>query len=266
MPKTNIFAFTVYEESNPFDMLIDFLTIYHFAAVVSPLHDSDTWTKEDVANYRKSVQKQYGIKIGPNDETWERPSGELVKNNYGGSTRLTETVPVPKVGERKKPHRHVFIQFDYSVPLQTALGKVAPLDIYYLEVVMSRKAYIRYMCHLDNPEKHRYDVRQVVTLGGVDISCLFVSNGDESVKADEHIYKVIRENHVRSLTYLVEILRKTNMLDCAREVKAHHYYWVSYMKDLTFKDKAHGMAIHNTDNDLVYARDIRGGGGDVQSS
>ena len=170
MPKTNKFAFMQYEESNPLGKVVDFLTTNHFSAVISPLHDSDVWTAEEVKQWRDSQWKLYKITIPEDATEYARPTGELRRDGYGAPVPVTETCKVPQVGDLKKPHRHVYIEFDYSMPLETAIAKVAPLNINYLEVVNSRRGYLRYLCHLDNPEKTRYDVTQVLMLGIVQMA------------------------------------------------------------------------------------------------
>ena len=77
MPKTNKFAFMQYEESNPLGKVVDFLTTNHFSAVISPLHDSDVWTAEEVKQWRDSQWKLYKITIPEDATEYARPTGEL---------------------------------------------------------------------------------------------------------------------------------------------------------------------------------------------
>lgn len=73
-------------------------------------------------------------------------------------------------GTEKKPHWHVLLMFD---------GKKSPDQIRELlsgsgsvgiEVVNTARGYARYLCHLDNPEKHKYEISEVVSLSGADYS------------------------------------------------------------------------------------------------
>lgn len=71
-------------------------------------------------------------------------------------------------GEPKKPHYHVMYCFDsVKTPIQArelfeCFGGVG------CEVVNSMRGYARYLCHLDNPEKARYDALKVITYGCLD--------------------------------------------------------------------------------------------------
>ena len=77
MPKSNVYGFVMYEESNPLSRVLDFLTANHFAAVISPVHDSDVWTDEDVKHWRESRIKLDGVGVVEGAETWECPTGEM---------------------------------------------------------------------------------------------------------------------------------------------------------------------------------------------
>lgn len=71
-------------------------------------------------------------------------------------------------GEIKKPHYHVLLVFDSlkSVAqfedIRNSVGGVGR------EEVSSLRGYCRYLCHLDNPEKHRYSEDGVICGGGID--------------------------------------------------------------------------------------------------
>ena len=71
-------------------------------------------------------------------------------------------------GEPKKPHYHVLIMFegmksqDQVKELFDQIGGVG------LETVNSIRGYARYLCHLDNPDKHQYSPSDVQQFSGAD--------------------------------------------------------------------------------------------------
>ena len=71
-------------------------------------------------------------------------------------------------GEPKKPHFHVFFMFD-SVKarhqVETIIKRIGGVGC---EAVASARGYSRYLCHLDNPEKHQYNREDVRSFGGLD--------------------------------------------------------------------------------------------------
>lgn len=72
-------------------------------------------------------------------------------------------------GERKKPHYHVILMFEGKKSIEQineimrSFGGVGEA-----EVVKSLRAYARYLCHLDNPDKHQYSTDDVQSLSGAD--------------------------------------------------------------------------------------------------
>lgn len=230
MAKSNVWGFVIYEESNPLARVMDFLVANHFAAVISPLHDKDVWTEEDVKHWRESRLKIDGRGVAEGAETWECPTGEMMRDSYGCMVDKTVTKRVPQVGDFKKPHRHVYIQLDYSMPLETMLRSVAPLNITYLEVIKSRRAYLRYLAHLDTPEKAQYRREDVIALGGVDVSCLWSQDDGEKYAQDGKIMDIIKKHRFHSIHRLTSYLASKNYRLMYAEVKAHYGYWQTYMR------------------------------------
>lgn len=95
-------------------------------------------------------------------------------------------------GEPKKAHIHVLVlyqgvkTFEQVRPLTERLRATIP------QMCASAKALVRYMAHLDNPEKAQYDIGGIVGHGGVDLAELLRPSSSER-------YSLIREmiNHVR---------------------------------------------------------------------
>lgn len=250
MAKSNVNAFVVWDESMPLVQLVDFLTINHYAAVISPLHDSDVYTAEDCKRWRESQELLHGVYIDEGATTWERPTGELRTNGLGAPIKVTTTERVPQVGDKKKPHRHVLVMLDYSAPLSTWLNNFAPLDIHYMEVVKSKRGYLRYLCHLDNPEKARYNVHDVISLGGVDITCIYDKTQRDADNLEISILNAISEHRLSDVTKLQQYLLHTaHDMDAYREVKAHYGYWSQYMRNMYFVTE---VKLKNTEYKLLH--------------
>lgn len=43
----------------------------------------------------------------------------------------------------------------------------------------------RYLCHLDQPDKHRYEMQDVTSIGSIDYASLCMSAADEDAMLDE---------------------------------------------------------------------------------
>lgn len=73
-------------------------------------------------------------------------------------------------GEPKKAHYHLLLMFngvksyEQVDEIAKALGTQHPVK------VQSAKGYARYLIHLDNPEKHQYDRKDIKAFAGVDVA------------------------------------------------------------------------------------------------
>lgn len=111
-------------------------------------------------------------------------------------------------GELKKAHWHVLILFgsvksyDQVKELTEALNCPSPQKCH------NSRALVRYMAHIDNPDKAQYNVSDIVGHGGVDISELLKPSSSER-------YSLIREmiEFVKS----AEIIEYQDLMDYAAE-------------------------------------------------
>lgn len=75
---------------------------------------------------------------------------------------------VNPTGEIKKEHYHVLIMFEGVKTVEQATKIFELIGGVGCEVVQSLRGYARYLCHMDNPEKHQYSVDDVRSLCGAD--------------------------------------------------------------------------------------------------
>jgi hypothetical protein len=71
-------------------------------------------------------------------------------------------------GQNKKPHWHVILTFKGNKSYEQVKEITDSLNATVPQVCKDVRAYARYLCHLDNPEKTQYEVADVVSLGGAD--------------------------------------------------------------------------------------------------
>lgn len=71
-------------------------------------------------------------------------------------------------GEPKKPHWHVMIMFDGVKTNEQAKEIFDCIGGVGCERVGTVRGYARYLCHLDNPDKHQYSTDDVICLSGAD--------------------------------------------------------------------------------------------------
>lgn len=232
MPKTNKWAFVFWDEGS-LPKLVEWLTSMHFACIISPLHDRDEWTRLDIERYLQNQEKRYSIHIDRASDHWERPTGEYVVVN-GHRVRKTVDVPIPQVGDRKKPHRHIIIKYDYSCERATVLSDFegSGFRIAYFEPVKSERGYIRYFIHMDNPEKAQYERKDVVSLGGYDDLPLYEKTREDKDRCFHEVYEFLDANPtIRDIRNLSDGLRAIGREDLCHTVSARANYWRSYLWD-----------------------------------
>lgn len=96
-------------------------------------------------------------------------------------------------GEPKKKHKHILLLFggvksyEQVKEVTDKLGQPIPQRCH------NAKAMVRYMAHLDNPEKAQYSVSDIVPHGGVDLAELLRPSSSER-------YTIIRDmmDYIRS--------------------------------------------------------------------
>ena len=71
-------------------------------------------------------------------------------------------------GEPKKPHWHVLLMYSGKKSRKQIDELAERLHAPHPQPVSDKRGYARYLCHIDNPEKHQYSTDDVVALGGAD--------------------------------------------------------------------------------------------------
>lgn len=75
-------------------------------------------------------------------------------------------------GTIKKEHYHVMILFDGVKTQEQAKEVFSVIGGVGVEPVKSVRAYARYLCHLDSPDKVRYQTEDVLSLSGADYNTM----------------------------------------------------------------------------------------------
>ena len=89
-------------------------------------------------------------------------------------------------GEVKKPHWHVLLMFGGIKSYEQVCDCIVTLNCPIPQRCHNAKAMVRYMAHLDNPEKFQYNSADIKAHGGVDIAELLRPSSSER-------YSLIRE-------------------------------------------------------------------------
>lgn len=106
-------------------------------------------------------------------------------------------------GEPKKSHWHVVVMFDGVKTRKQAKELFDKIGGIGVETVQSLRGYVRYLCHLDNPEKAPYDPTKVLCFCGADYyNTIHVVTDRHKVLRE--IRKFCKENNFYSYSDLVD--------------------------------------------------------------
>ena len=118
-------------------------------------------------------------------------------------------------GEKKKPHYHVLVMFDSVKTSSQARELFESFGGVGCETVNSCRAYARYLCHLDNPEKAHYSIDGVRQFGGSDYIANIGTMSDKN-KAIGEMMDFIDDNYIIAYCQLLSFARlnRSDWFDC----------------------------------------------------
>lgn len=108
--------------------------------------------------------------------------------------------------ERKKPHYHVLLLWDGPTTEKNAKYVISMICGVGCFQCMSVRGSVRYFCHLDNPDKHKYNVSDLQQIGGIDLQKLLMSESDEDIMLSD-IFEFIDQNGITSFKKFVDYCR-----------------------------------------------------------
>lgn len=112
--------------------------------------------------------------------------------------------------DAKKPHMHVLMTPEGGRSIDSIKLILGCLGVKSdaFEEVKSLRSYARYLCHLDNPEKHRYNMKEVISFCGTNYEEYI--NENRSVGKAMEIIEYCKENSICRFCDLVEYSLKNN--------------------------------------------------------
>lgn len=107
----------------------------------------------------------------------------------------------------KKVHRHGVLTFDSNKTRDQVNEMVAPLGVKTVIKLNSVVGYLRYLVHMDNPEKNQYDVNDVETFSGLDYRRI-VETASDKIAVLHDIMDFIDDNRITKYSALMRYARK----------------------------------------------------------
>ena len=105
-------------------------------------------------------------------------------------------------GTLKKEHYHVMLLFEGLKSVEQAKEVFEKIGGVGVELVNCTRAYARYLCHLDNPDKVQYDANEVISIAGADYTeMLNTSPNTYTIIAE--IVEYCQQNDIDSYAYIL---------------------------------------------------------------
>lgn len=79
----------------------------------------------------------------------------------------------------KKAHWHILLMFGSVKSYEQVIELIEPLNCPIPKKVHNSKSLVRYMAHLDNPDKVQYDSNDIIGHGGINIADLLKPSSSE---------------------------------------------------------------------------------------
>jgi hypothetical protein len=113
------------------------------------------------------------------------------------------------LGDKKKPHWHILMLFGGVKSYEQVKELTDKLNAPIPERCHNARALVRYMAHLDNPEKAQYSISDIRAHGGVDIAELLRPSSSERYTIINEMITYVQDNHITEFQDLMDYARTT---------------------------------------------------------
>lgn len=119
----------------------------------------------------------------------------------------------PGTGEIKKAHWHVMLQFPSVKSFKQMKVIADKVNSPIPQPALSPKGVVRYMIHLDNPEKFQYKRETIIGHGGADIAALLKPTSSDRYSLIGEMMEYVANNDVTEMKELLDYARAERMDD-----------------------------------------------------
>lgn len=111
-------------------------------------------------------------------------------------------------GTAKKPHYHVILMFSSNKSFEQVKTLLEPFKCPIPQKVTSIKGQVRYLIHIDNPEKYQYDKGDIQTIGDVDLLQYFSINSSQRYNLIAEMMDFVDDNLITEFSQLMKYSRR----------------------------------------------------------
>lgn len=107
-------------------------------------------------------------------------------------------------GEIKKEHYHILIMFESVKTYEQVLEITERMNATIPQKCNGTKGLVRYMAHLDNPEKFQYPKSEIIGHGGADVMELLKPTTSDRYGLIKEMIEYVKENEVDEIQDLID--------------------------------------------------------------
>lgn len=136
---------------------------------------------------------------------------------------------INKDGTPKKPHRHVLVMYDGKQNEIKVRMFFQSFNGIGLEKVQSAKGYARYLCHLDEKDKIKYNTSDVLEYGGI---CYddFIKNDKDEFTDLKYTLQYIKDKKIIDFAILIDNAVENNEDKILKTVSQNAYLIKQYIE------------------------------------
>lgn len=145
-----------------------------------------------------------------------------------------------KKGDLKKPHYHVVFLFDSL----KAVAQVKEITDKIKSVgqlkVLSISGTIRYLTHKDCKDKHQYDEKDLIVIGGADLDKYNKTESEKDLDLNKDFFGITNlctEFQLYEFSDLVDFLLCNEYYEQFKLVRTNSYFWAQYLKSKQYAIK-----------------------------
>lgn len=147
-------------------------------------------------------------------------------------------------GSLKKPHRHILLMFGGVKSYEQVLDFVQFLNCPIPQRCHNAKALVRYMAHLDNPDKVQYSVSDIKGHGGVDIAEMLRPTSSERYSLIKEMIAYIKDNEIVEFQDIFDYASQERFDDWFPLLCDNSAFIINqYIKSLRHRDKRYSSSV-----------------------
>lgn len=142
--------------------------------------------------------------------------------------------------EFKKPHYHCVVTFKGVKTFENVKRIIEPLNATIPIPCEDIGGALRYLCHLDSPDKAKYNINEVQCFNGADyLEGIFTISDDKRIKREIKEFVISHQIYYYSDLSIYASKYNQEWENC---IDRNSVFWVSFLKSMQTKNDRHELS------------------------